>query len=75
MGVCDFGTSRFTQSELIDIVNSCFDLRPAAIIDRLDLRRPIYEKTSAYGHFGQKGFPWEETNAVNDVLKAAAEIR
>ena len=51
-----------------------FNLRPAAIIDELDLKRPIYEKTAAYGHFGRIDveFPWERLNKV-DALKAAIE--
>ena len=51
-----------------------FDLRPAAIIDELDLKRPIYSKTAAYGHFGRNDadFTWETTNKV-DELKAAIE--
>lgn len=51
-----------------------FDLRPAAIIDELDLKRPIYSKTAAYGHFGRDDadFTWEATNKV-DELKAAIE--
>ncbi len=49
-----------------------FDLRPAAIIRDLDLRRPIYKKTAAYGHFGRSDgdFPWEQTNRVADVKSA-----
>jgi S-adenosylmethionine synthetase len=49
-----------------------FDLRPAAIIDQLDLRRPIYRQTAAYGHFGRPGLPWENTDRA-DALKAAAQ--
>ena len=54
------------------MVRDTFDLRPAAIISSLDLKRPIYQKTAAYGHFGREdeGFPWEEKNRV-DVLKSA----
>ncbi|HJL76899.1 MAG TPA: methionine adenosyltransferase domain-containing protein, partial [Acidimicrobiales bacterium] len=50
-----------------DCVNEVFDLRPAAIIRDLDLKRPIYLPTAAYGHFGRDGFPWEHTNRVDDV--------
>ena len=52
-----------------------FDLRPAAILNDLDLRRPIYVKTAAYGHFGREdeGFPWEETDKA-DALRAAAGL-
>lgn len=48
-----------------------FDLRPAAIIDRLDLSMPIYKKTSAYGHFNSPDFPWEKTDAVPELMKVA----
>ena len=48
-------------------------MRPAAIIDRLDLRRPIYRATAAYGHFGRKGFSWEKLDYV-DFLRAEAGL-
>lgn len=56
-----FGTAKIAEEELIKIIKSNFDLRPAAIIERLDLRKPIYKKTAAYGHFGRKDLdlPWE----------------
>ena len=49
-----------------------FDLRPAAIIDELDLKRPIYSKTAAYGHFGREDadFTWEDTNMVDELKEA-----
>ena len=67
-----FGTSKYTQEQLADAVNKVFDLRPGAIIDTLQLRRPIYRLTSNYGHFGRElpEFTWEMTNRV-DELKAA----
>src|SRR6185503_20726312 len=46
-----------------------FDMRPRAIIDQLDLLRPIYRETAAYGHFGRKGFPWEKTNRAKQIAK------
>ena len=58
-----FGTGKLPDDELAGIVREVFDMRPAAIIDRLDLRRPIYRATASYGHFGRDGFPWEETDA------------
>jgi len=66
------GTGVVSDERLEDAVRKCklFDLTPAGIIARLDLRRPIYRKTAAYGHFGRKGFPWEETNAT-ELLSAA----
>jgi len=51
-------------------VQEVFDLRPAAIIRDLDLKRPIYRRTAAYGHFGREGFPWEATDRVDDVRSA-----
>lgn len=68
-----FGTGVLPDDELQEIITKVFDLRPAAIIEDLDLRRPIYKKTAAYGHFGrdEEEFTWEKTNKV-DELKAAA---
>lgn len=67
-----FGTNHVPQEEIEAAVAKVFDLRPAAIIEELDLRRPIYRKTAAYGHFGRElpEFTWEHTNKVDD-LKAA----
>jgi S-adenosylmethionine synthetase len=57
-------------------VRDVFDMRPAALIERLDLRRPIFKRTAAYGHFGRTdggdGFTWENTAPYADQLKAAA---
>lgn len=57
--VLPYGTSKYSQKELLEIVNKNFDLRPGIIIRDLQLKKPIYEETSAYGHFGRKEFPWE----------------
>ena len=65
-----FGTGKLPDDELAALVSRVFDMRPAAIIDRLDLRRPIYRATAAYGHFGREGFSWEKLDYV-DKLKAA----
>jgi len=69
------GTGVIPKKKVNDIINEVFDLRPAAIIEYLDLLRPIYKKTSAYGHFGrdEPEFTWEKTNMV-DVLKEKAGI-
>ena len=66
-----FGTGKLSDSKLVDIIRENFDLRPAGIIKMLDLRRPIYKQTAAYGHFGRNDLdlPWEKTDKV-DVLKA-----
>ena len=65
-----FGTGKVTDEKLVDIVRENFDLRPAGIIKMLDLRRPIYKQTAAYGHFGRNDLdlPWEKLDKV-DVLK------
>jgi S-adenosylmethionine synthetase len=67
-----FGTGKVADAALEDAVNKVFDLRPTAIINRLDLRRPIYRQTAAYGHFGRPelDLPWERTDMV-DAIKAA----
>jgi S-adenosylmethionine synthetase len=55
--------------KLEEVVRQAFDFRPAAIIHDLDLRRPIYRETAAYGHFGRKGFSWEETDRAEDLRR------
>lgn len=67
-----FGTSEVSESKLIEAVRNNFDLRPAGIIEMLDLRRPIYKQTAAYGHFGRTDIelPWEQTDKV-DAIKAS----
>lgn len=66
-----FGTSRFTEPELIQIVRENFDLTPKGIINSLDLRRPIYKQTAAYGHFGRTDIllPWEALDKVDTLKK------
>ena len=65
-----FGTGKLSDEKLVDIIRENFDLRPAGIIKMLDLRRPIYKQTAAYGHFGRNDLDlsWEKTNKVQ-VLK------
>ncbi len=65
-----FGTGRISEEKLVEIIRENFDLRPAGIIKMLDLRRPIYKQTAAYGHFGRNDLdlPWEKLDKV-DVLK------
>jgi len=65
-----FGTGKIDDSELVSLVKRHFDLTPAGIIQRLDLRRPIYKRTAAYGHFGreEEGFTWELTDFA-EILK------
>ena len=67
------GTGKISESKAIEIVKSIFDLRPAAIIRTLDLLRPIYRKTSSYGHFGRKDpdFYWERTDRADEIRDLA----
>ncbi|MFT7815706.1 S-adenosylmethionine synthase-like [Arapaima gigas] len=60
ISVFHYGTSSRDEDELLQIVQNNFDLRPGAIVRELDLKRPIYQKTACYGHFGRDGFPWEK---------------
>lgn len=64
-----FGTAHVDEDRIVEAINKTFDLRPGAIIRDLDLRRPIYEKTAAYGHFGRNDpdFTWEKTDCVDEL--------
>lgn len=64
-----FGTGKLSDSELADVIAREFDLRPAAIIEKLGLKNPIYAETAVYGHFGKKDFPWEQTDKVDGLKK------
>ncbi len=70
VSVDTFGTERVDPERLERVLREMFDFRPAAIIRDLDLRRPIYKETAAYGHFGRKGFPWEETDRAEELRRA-----
>ena len=65
-----FGTETAPVERIESAVTKVFDLRPAAIIEELDLKRPIYAATSAYGHFGREGFAWERADRVDELLRA-----
>ena len=69
--VDSFNTGIVPDEELTQIVRKHFDLTPAGIIDKLNLRRPIYRITAAYGHFGrtESGFPWEVTDMAKELKK------
>jgi S-adenosylmethionine synthetase len=71
-----FGTGKIEESEIADLITKFFDLRPAAIIHDLDLRRPIYRQTAAYGHFGRPDLdlPWERIDMA-EKLRAAAGLK
>ena len=66
-----FGTSKLREDQLVEMIRKHFDLRPAGIIKMLDLRRPIYKQTAAYGHFGRDDLdlPWEKLDKVEDLKK------
>jgi S-adenosylmethionine synthetase len=65
-----FDTEHVDPDKILQAIQELFDFRPAAIIRDLDLRRPIYRETAAYGHFGRKGFSWEETDRADDLRRA-----
>ena len=67
-----FGTSDVAEDRLSDLVRDHFALKPAEIIKSLDLLRPIYRETAAYGHFGREGFSWEKTDRAGELQQAAA---
>ena len=62
-----FGSAAVKESDIERAVKKCFDMRPAAIIEQLDLLRPIYKQTAAYGHFGRNCFSWEKTDRTEDL--------
>jgi S-adenosylmethionine synthetase len=66
-----FGTGKVSDTVLTQLVREHFDLRPYGLITMLDLERPIYKATAAYGHFGREEFPWEKTDKANDLKDAA----
>ncbi|MDP2562258.1 methionine adenosyltransferase [Psychrobium sp. 1_MG-2023] len=68
-----FGTGKVSEQVLIDLVRQHFDLRPYGLIEMLDLNRPIYQPTAAYGHFGREEFPWERTDKAQ-ALKDDAGV-
>ncbi|MDD2371958.1 MAG: methionine adenosyltransferase [Syntrophomonadaceae bacterium] len=73
IAVDTFGTGKISEEKIVELITRNFDLRPAAIIRDLDLRRPIYKKTASYGHFGRPDpdFTWEKTDRAEDLRKQA----
>ena len=67
-----FGTARLPHERLVELIRDHFPLSPQGIIDDLDLRRPLYRQTAAYGHFGRTGVPWEDTGRA-EALRGAAD--
>jgi S-adenosylmethionine synthetase len=76
ISVDTFGTGKIAEEELVKLVRKHFDLRPAGIIKQLDLRRPIYKQTAAYGHFGRNDLnvPWEKTDKAEALKQDAANL-
>ena len=70
--VDSFGTGAVPDGAIADAIRQVFDLRPLGMIEDLDLLRPIYRQTAAYGHFGRGGFPWERTDRADDLRAALA---
>lgn len=73
ISVDTFGTGKVSETQLVEWINELFDLRPAGIIEMLDLRRPIYRQTAAYGHFGRTDIelPWEKTDMADKLREKA----
>ena len=73
VNVDTFGTGKVPEETIVELVNRHFDLRPKAIISRLDLKRPIYTRIAAYGHFGRTRVPWESTDLAETLRQEAAQ--
>jgi S-adenosylmethionine synthetase len=75
INVDTYGTGKISEEKLVDLIVGNFDLRPAGIIKMLDLRRPIYRQTAAYGHFGRTDLdlPWERLDRVEALKQGALE--
>lgn len=73
ISVDTFGTGKVSDERLVQLVRENFDLRPYGLIEMLDLKRPIYQETATFGHFGRSQFPWEKTDKA-DLLKEAAGL-
>ncbi|MEX0995192.1 MAG: methionine adenosyltransferase [Balneolaceae bacterium] len=70
VNVNTYGTGKIDDITLADVIYKTFDLTPAGIIDRFNLKRPIYRKTAAYGHFGREEFPWEKLDYIDKIQNA-----
>ena len=71
IGVETFGTGKIADDKIVELIRKHFDLTPGGMIEMLDLRRPIYTATAAYGHFGrsERDFTWERTDRAKDLAK------
>ena len=65
-----FGTNKYPEDKILRAIQKVFDFRPKAIIDHLELKKPVFLKTAAYGHFGRPEFRWEKTDKITDLKKA-----
>ena len=76
LNVNTFGTSKYSNEQIAQIIDKVFDLRPLAIIEELNLRKPQFAKTSNYGHFGREdqGFRWERTDKAKIIAQMAEEL-
>ncbi len=70
VNVNTFGTGKVSDEKLVEAIKKVFDLRPGKIIEHLDLLKPVYRQTAAYGHFGRNGVSWEKTDKVEELKKA-----
>ena len=78
VGIDTFGTNKIPENDILDIINKHFDLRPKAIIEKLNLRRPIYKQVAAYGHFGRddiSDLPWEQLDMVEELRQYLKEVK
>ena len=67
ISVNTFGTGKISEEKILRLIREKFDLRPKGLIAMLDLLKPIYQETAAYGHFGREQFPWEKTNKIEEL--------
>lgn len=75
VSVDTFSTGTMKEAQISEIIDNCFDLTPKGIIERLDLRRPIYRETAKNGHFGNASFPWEKIDALCEIQSASSDIK
>jgi S-adenosylmethionine synthetase len=68
-----FGTNKYAEEDILAAIDKVFDFRPKAIIDHLELKKPVFLKTAAYGHFGRPEFRWEKTDKVEELKKVIGE--
>jgi len=74
ISVNTYNTGLIPDSEIEKIIRKTFDLTPKGVMDALDLRKPIYQKTAAYGHFGREGFSWENTDRASEIKNLAGKL-